>query len=258
VAGERAQPARRRGAYAQHFLRSSRLAADVVRSLELDVDDLVVEIGAGTGRLTVELARRAAHVVAFEIDPALAATLRVRLPAVAVVEGDALMLPLPCEPFRVVGNLPFNRTTEILRRVLDPRLPLTRADVIVQWGFASKRAAVIPSTRLGLEWGPWHELSIVRRLDASAFTPAPGVDAALLRITRREEALVAVEEESGYRSFVQRGFESGLPAIVPPRTLKQAAGQLGFRRGSAARDLDVHQWAGLFALARRTPSGPSG
>lgn len=257
MAGERAQHARR-GAYAQHFLRSSRLAADVVRSLELDSDDLVVEIGAGTGRLTVELARYATRVIAFEIDPALASALQNRLPGVYVQEGDALMLPLPQEPFRVVGNLPFNRTTEIMRRVLDPQVPVRRVDVIVQWGFACKRAAVIPSTQLSLEWGLWHELAIVRRLDASAFTPAPGVDAALLRIVRRAVPLLTDEEAPAYRAFVRRGFEEGLRALVGARTLKQAAGQFGFRRGSAARDLDVHQWAGLFALAGRRLSGPSG
>lgn len=250
MAGERAQPARRRGAYAQHFLRSSRLAADIVRSLEIQGGELVVEIGAGTGRLTLELARYARRVIAFEIDPRLAAALQLRLPSVQVAEGDALALPLPHEPFRVAGNLPFNRTTEILRRLLDPQLPVKRVDVIVQWGFASKRAAVVPSTQLSLEWGPWHELTIMRKLDASAFTPAPGVDAALLRIVRRDLPLVAVEEESAYRAFIRRGFEHGPRAVVSPRTLKRAAGQLGFGRGSAARDLDVHQWAGLYALSK--------
>ena len=250
MAGRRAQDARRRSAYAQHFLRSSRLAADIVGTLEIDDDEFVVEIGAGTGRLTAELARCSARVIAFEIDPGLAAALRGRFGSVCVVEGDALVLPLPHEPFRVVGNLPFNRTTEILRRILDPQLALGRADVIVQWELACKRAAVVPSTQLGIEWGPWYELTLVRRLDASAFTPAPGVDAALLRIVRRDAPLLSLGEVSAFRAFVRRGFERGPRAVVTGRTLKRAAAQLGFGRGSAARDLDVHQWAGLYVLSR--------
>jgi 23S rRNA (adenine-N6)-dimethyltransferase len=244
------QDTRRRGAFAQCFLRSSRLAADIVRSLEIHDDDLVVEIGAGTGRLTTELAHFAARVIAFEIDPGLAAALRVRFGGVQVVEGDALVLPLPDEPFRVVGNLPFNRTTEILRRILEPQLSLERADVIVQWEFACKRAAVIPSTQLGIEWGPWYELTVVRRFDASAFTPAPRVDAALLRILRRAVPLLPVEDVSAYRSFVRRGFERGPRAVVTAGIFNRAAARLGFARGSAARDLDVHQWAGLYHLTR--------
>jgi 23S rRNA (adenine-N6)-dimethyltransferase len=250
VAGERAQDARRRGAYAQHFLRSSRLAADIVRSLEIDEDDLVVEIGAGAGRLTAELSRCARRVVAFEIDSVLAAALRSHFGNVRVLEGDALVLPLPHEPFRVIGNLPFNRTTDILRRVLDPQLPVTRVDVIVQWELARKRAAVVPSTQLSIEWGPWYELTVVRKFDGSAFAPAPGVDAALLRIVRRGEPLVSVEEAPAYRAFVRRGFERGPRAVVPAPNLKRAAAQLGFGHVPAARDLDVHQWAGLYAAFR--------
>jgi 23S rRNA (adenine-N6)-dimethyltransferase len=250
VAGERARDARRRGAYAQHFLRSSRLAADIVRSLEIDDDQLVVEVGAGTGRLTAELSRRTPRVIAFEIDPALAASLRGSFATVRVLEGDALLLPLPREPFRVVGNLPFNRTTDILRRVLDPQLPVKRVDVIAQWELAWKRAAVVPSTQLSIEWGPWYELAVVRRFDASAFTPAPGVDAALLRVLRRREPLIPAAELLAYRAFVRRGFERGPRAVVTARDLKRAAAQLGFGRFPAARDLDVHQWAGLYNAFR--------
>jgi 23S rRNA (adenine-N6)-dimethyltransferase len=250
VAGERARDARRRGAFAQHFLRTSRLAADIVRSLEIGGAELVVEVGAGTGRLTAELSRRAARVIAFEIDPALAAELRGRFDSVHVLEGDALVLPLPRGTFRVVGNLPFNRTTDILRRVLDPQVPVTRVDVIVQWELACKRAAVVPSTQLSIEWGPWYELAVVRRIDASAFSPAPAVDAALLRILRRVEPLVPVDELPAYRAFVRRGFERGPRAVVTARNLKRAAAQLGFGRSPAARALDVHQWTGLYNAFR--------
>src|SRR3954468_12465266 len=106
-----------------------------------------------------------------------------------------------------VGNLPFHRTTAILRRLLDDlSSPLTRADLIVQWGFAVKRAAVVPTTQLSAGWGPWWELALVRRLDASAFEPRPDVDAALLRIVRRERELVSASLAPDYRRFVRRAF----------------------------------------------------
>ena len=202
--------ARSAGRHAQHFLRSSGLAADIVGCLDVRADELVVEIGAGSGRLTAELARRAGHVVAIEIDPTWAARLGERFTRIEVVEGDALRVTLPREPFRAVGNVPFNCTTAILRRLLDdPRTPLRRADLIVEWNLARKRAAVWPSTLLGVCWGPWFELSVVRRLPARCFEPRPSVDAGLLRITRRAVPLVDPEEVDDFREFVRSAFAQG-------------------------------------------------
>jgi len=242
---DRARHARptRRG-LSQNFLRSRRLADDIVRGLDVLPHELIVEVGAGDGRLTEPLAQRARRVIAIELDPALAAALRRRF---EVVEGDALSVPLPDEHFRVVGNIPFQRTTAILRRLLDDlEVPLRRADLIVQWEVARKRAVVVPSTQLTAEWGPWWELTVVRRFDASAFEPRPEIDAALLRIVRREHELVPAAATREYRTFVAHAFAHGLQAVVSPLTLKRAAAAAGFARGAASRELDVYQWAELF------------
>lgn len=237
---------RNRRSLAQNFLASRRLAADIVRCLDVRADELVVEIGAGDGRLTTELVRHARRVVAIELDPRWAAQLRHRF---EVVEGDALIVPLPNEPFRAVGNIPFHRTTAILHRLLDdPATPMTRADLIVQWQVALKRAAVSPSTSLGVEWGPWWEFAVVRRFDRSAFAPRPDIDAALLRIVGREPALVPASEARTYRNFVRRGFAQGLRSVLPPRVLKRATTGLGFARSATPRDLDVYQWSALYRI----------
>jgi SAM-dependent methyltransferase len=160
VSEHRAHNARRaaRRGLDQHFLRSSRLAAELVRSAGLTRDDLVLEIGAGSGRLTAELARVAGYVLAVEIDAHWAQKLSERFkrdPRVAVVPADALEVGLPAEPFRVVANLPFGRTTALLHHLLDdPNVPLRRADLVVEWGSALKRAAVWPSSLLGVTWAP--------------------------------------------------------------------------------------------------------
>ena len=247
----RARPVARR-APDRHFLRSAALAEAIVADARIAPDDLVVDIGAGSGRLTAPLARAGAEVWAIELDVELAQLLRRRFAGIAtvrVIEGDALRVPLPRRPFRVVANVPFGSTTAILRRLLDdPRRPLAQADVIVEWGLARKRATCWPSTQLGITWAAWHELALVRRLPARCFEPKPGVDAGLLRATRRREPLVAERDASRFRHFVRVGFTEGLPRS---RAARRCLDTLGLDHRAQPRDLDVHQWAALFDSIRR-------
>ncbi|MFY9579402.1 MAG: rRNA adenine N(6)-methyltransferase family protein, partial [Gaiellaceae bacterium] len=218
----------------QHFLRSSALAAELVRAAGIGPGNLVLDLGAGTGVLTRALARTGARVVAVEIDPILAERLRSRFSR--VVEDDVLRTPLPREPFHVVANLPFGCGTAILRRLLEPWVPIVTADVIVEWGLAEKRTAVWPSTRLSVEWGAWFELTLVRRLQRSCFAPPPAVDAALMRAVRREKPLVPPDRAREFRRFVEAGFRGGpewsegSSGRSTFRTLRQAMA----RRGSSS------------------------
>ena len=204
--------------------------------------DVVVDVGAGTGRLTAELARVARHVVAIELDPGLASALRGRWANVEVVAGDAASVPLPPEPFRVVANLPFARTTDLLHKLLDdPETPLVRADLIVEWAVALKHGVPWPSSLNGVLWGAFYEVGVVRRLPRSAFQPPPSVDAGVLVFRRRTEPLVPPELADAYHRFVATAFRRGIRSVLGAR----AFAALG-TRVVAARDLDAHQWATLF------------
>jgi 23S rRNA (adenine-N6)-dimethyltransferase len=231
VSERRARTARRSGrARSQHFLRKT-VAAELVRDACVGPDDLVLDLGAGSGRLTAELAPVTRKVVAVELDSRLAERLRGRWENVAVVEDDAARVPLPREPFRVVANLPFDRTNDILRHLFDdPRIPLARADLVVQWGVAVKRGLPWPSTVNGVFWGAWYSARLARRLPPSAFQPPPSVDAGVLVLERRTRPLVPVRLAVDYRRFVARGFRHGL------RRLARAE----------PRQLDAYEWAALF------------
>jgi 23S rRNA (adenine-N6)-dimethyltransferase len=222
---------------------------EVVRAAGIGRDDLVLDLGAGGGALTGALVRAGARAVAVEIDPELAAGLRRRFPD--VVEGDALRVALPRGSFKVVANLPFDGSTAILRRLLDPRVGLETADVIVEWGLAVKRSAVWPSTQLGTYWQAWFELSLTRRLPRCVFSPPPAVDAGILRIVRRAEPLVHPRDRRAYAAFLARAYREGPRAVISWGVLKRLEAELGFDRHAEARDLDARQWAALFAHAVR-------
>lgn len=247
----RVRPQAAGAASGRHFLRSSALAADLVDAAGIAAGDLALDLGAGAGILAVELARRGARVVAVEIDAALAARVRERLPQAEVLAADALRVPLPREPFKVVANVPFGCGTAILRRLLDdPGVPLVSADVVLQWELATRRAAVWPSTLAGVLWGAWYDLSVVRRLPRAAFAPPPSIDAGILRAVRRAEPLVPPNERRAYGRFVAAGFDRGLRGVASPLELKRLGPRLGFARDARPRDLDARQWAALWRSVR--------
>lgn len=248
-----ARQARRPG---QHFLRSVRVVRSLVDAVGVQPGDLVVDIGAGRGAITAELIRRGAEVWAVEADPALAAVLRARFAArVRVLEADARGVRWPGRPFTVVANLPFAGANEILGPLLgDPAVPLCWAELVLQWEAATKRAAVWPSTALGVLWGALYELRLVGRLASTAFAPPPSVDAGVLRAVRRPEPLVPADVFDGYCRFVRRAFAARAPVrqVLPAHLVKRLAAELGFSPAACARDLDAGQWATVFS---RSASG---
>lgn len=259
MAGRVSSQARPRG---RHALRSRAFADELVRDASVVPGSLVLDLGAGGGALTRALADAGARVRAVEIDSISLRELERRFaadPRVDVVECDATVVPLPTEPFSVVANLPFAAGTAILRRLLgDPRVPLLRLDAIVEWGLAAKRTAVWPSTLLGCTWGAWYELSLVRRVPRMCFAPPPSVDAAVLRADRRSVPLVAPEDSGRYEALLRRAFAAQVPLdrMLPRRLVHRMAHEFGIDPHAAARDLDVRQWAALYARVRSATRHP--
>lgn len=202
----------RRRRLGQNFLQPD-FADSLVAEAGITPGELVVEIGAGRGACTLALARRGARVVALEKDPQWADRLRHELhrqgaPHVSVLCRDALEFRLPNEPFRVFGSLPFGLTTALLRHLLDdPDTGLQRADVVVQWEVARKRATVPPTTAQSTAWTPWWVFNVGRRIPARAFRPVPRVDAAVLQVRRRTPPLLPERMAVAYGAFVRRRWQ---------------------------------------------------
>jgi len=152
----------------------------VVGAADIQRGELVVELGAGDGALTVPLARTGARVIAVEVHPGRAERLRdrVRDLDVRVVEMDARDFRYPRRGVRVVANPPFGIASSLIRSALEQTgvialdLVLPRS-VALRWSDGRPRAARRFQGRLG---------SVVPR---RAFSPAPRVDCAVLHLRRR-------------------------------------------------------------------------
>jgi 23S rRNA (adenine-N6)-dimethyltransferase len=226
-----------------------------------------VEWAAGDGALTVPLSRLGRPLEAVEIDPRRAARLRRRVGThvtvtVTVTEEDILRHTPPTVPHEVVANVPFHITTPVLRRLL--ALPAWRRAVLVlQWEVARKRAGVGGATQLTAQWWPWFDFRLVRRIPASAFAPAPSVDAGLLEVSRRSRALVM--DRAGYQDWVRAVFTGRgrrLTGILATAGGVSPAAAEAWRRGQGLparalpRDLTAVQWAQAYALSTTTGAGP--
>ena len=120
MSGRRRPTRQRRAELSQHFLRDAS-AARLVRATSITHTDLVVEIGPGRGALTKPLAKQAGAVLAVELDRYLAAKLAASSSdTVEVVAADFLDFDLPTQAYSVVANIPFSKSTEIVRKLAIP------------------------------------------------------------------------------------------------------------------------------------------
>ena len=160
-------------------------ARRLVGSAPVGSRDLVLDIGAGHGALTLPLLATGARVIAIELHPGRLAHLRelaAEEPRLTVVRADATDLLLPRRPFRVVSNPPYDGSSEILRRLLSRGSRLLSADLVVQRQLARRWAAGdVPGAH---RWQREFEVRIARAVPRSAFRPPPRVDSAVLSVRR--------------------------------------------------------------------------
>lgn len=218
----------------QNFLTDPSVRDAVAEAAGLTPEDEVLEVGAGVGTLTVALARRSRRVVAVELDGRLIPALRESLAGhdnVEVVRTDILRFNVrsafPDGNEIVVGNIPYNLTGALIRRLLNEEPRPRRLSLVVQKEVAERWTASSGASLSTVAVQVFAEARMLFSIPAAAFTPPPRVDSALVRLDVRARPAVEVEDLQSFFRFVEAVFQG---------RRKQLGGTLGRISGAGSTE----------------------
>jgi 16S rRNA (adenine1518-N6/adenine1519-N6)-dimethyltransferase len=236
----------------QHFLKDKRIAAAIVGSLRADGCDTVIEVGPGMGVLTQYLAeRKFPSLRVVEIDSESVAWLRENLTGIdEIIEGDFLELDLgPMgNKVAVIGNFPYNISSQIFFRVLENRERVTEVVCMVQKEVA-ERICSDPGSRvygiLSVLLRAWYDIEYMFTVSENVFSPPPKVKSAVIRLTRNDRVRIDCDEEL-FVSVVKRCFNQRRKMIRNPLKMmvRPDAGDMHYL-SMRAEQLSVEQFAEL-------------
>ena len=264
----------------QHFLASEDLAARVVDTLGDVSQSTVLEIGPGRGIMTSLLAKRARRLIAVELDRVLAAQLRLKFGMsrnVEIIEGDVLAIDfdslfgpkpglsqpgidLKPQPVKVVGNLPYYITSDILLRLFEFSKYFDSIVIMVQREVADRIAAEPGGRDYGMLSATAQLYARVENLftlPPGAFVPPPKVHSSVLRLTidpQQEKLGVAGD---GFIDFLRLSFGqkrktlwNNLKAKYEGAELKRALAEAKVKATARAETLSLEKSAAIYRALR--------
>lgn len=248
----------------QYFLVDDSVLERIIDAAELTSQDVVLEVGPGSGALTRRLVSQAGRVVAIDLDPRLAASLPQRLghpPNLTTVEADARTVDLVpllgrATPYKVVANLPYYAANPIVRRFLEVEPRPQLMVVMVQREVAQSMVAAPGAMTLLSVAVQFYALpTLICYVPPESFRPQPKVTSAVVRLAARPRPAVEVADPDAFFGLVRAGFSSprkqlrnslshglGQSAAVIGQVL-ESQGLDGSRR---PQTLSLEEWARLF------------
>jgi 16S rRNA (adenine1518-N6/adenine1519-N6)-dimethyltransferase len=254
----------------QNFLTDPALRDAIADHAGLSSGDEVLEVGAGVGTLTMALASRCRRVVAVELDGRLIPALRESLAGIGnveVVRTDILRFNVrsafPSGQETVAGNIPYNLTGALIRKLLDDPPRPRRLSLVVQKEVADRWTATSGASLATVAVQVFAEARTVLTIPRTAFTPAPRVDSALVLLDVREQPAVMVDNLPAFFRFVETVFQGRRKQIGG--TLGRISGlgstQAGTRLGTLGIDpqrrpqtLVLPEWEAIYQDFR-SPDG---
>jgi 16S rRNA (adenine1518-N6/adenine1519-N6)-dimethyltransferase len=229
----------RRQALGQHFLNDPHVLRKILQQIAPDKEDVVIEIGAGKGVLTIPLAEKAGRVYAIEKDKSLIPLIQEKLPSNAIlVEAnilkirfeDILAKDLPTKKalvedlhakttlaghlsdkktIKLVGNLPYSISSPVLFKVLDAKALFEECTFLLQKEVADRIAAGPGSKKyapISILFQRDYDARLCFVVEPGSFSPPPKVRSTLIQFKKRKQPLFEVSDEDKFRSFLRSAF----------------------------------------------------
>lgn len=265
----------------QNFLIDINLIEFAVRAADISKDDLVLEVGSGTGGMTTFLAEQAGHVISVEVDPrmfALASHVTRDCDNVTLINRDILKNKNTFTPeiielvrerlaqhsgeLKLVANLPYNVATPVISNLVASDLPWTRIVATIQLELGEKMIAEPGAGNYGA-LAVWLQsqcsVRIIRRLGPQVFWPRPKVHSAIVSLWRHDGRAGRIDDRAFFLDFIRRLFHHrrklmrGVLCGMYRRQLSKSdvdaiLAELGHAPETRAEELDV---ATLLRLANR-------
>ena len=205
----------RKQALGQHFLRDKKALRRIVRIINPQPEDTLIEIGPGKGALTFLLTPKAGKVFAIEKDARLASLLKERAPKnLQVLEDDILKVSFkkwlpPQTQFKLVGNLPYSISSPILFKVMEEQSLISECHFLLQKEVA-KRICALPNTKayapLSIYFLNFFVTKLHFTLASAAFYPPPKVDSGFISLTKRQAPLFPLSNDQEFLKFLKTAF----------------------------------------------------
>ena len=256
--------------FGQNFLTDTALLNGIVDDAEID-GGTVVEIGAGAGTLTRELAKRADKVIAFEVDRNLESVLKLTLAEfdnVQVVIGDIMRYDAQAiedmcgTHFKVVANIPYYLTTPLIMMFVENSATVDSLTLTVQKEVAERLAAK-PSTKdygaITVAVNAVADVTLTQELSRELFYPQPNVDSAVIRIDMNRNKY-DISNRKLFRKTVKTAFAMRRKTLVNNLTVgfnlnravaEQITTQSNLSVGCRGEELSVEQFVKLYRTIER-------
>lgn len=255
-------------ALGQNFIVNPSVCPRMADESGIDSESGVIEIGAGIGVLTAELAKRAKKVVCIELDSKLLPILDETLADfdnIEIINADVLKTDLAAlieekfggMPVYVCANLPYYITSPVIMTLLESRLPLKAVTVMVQREAAQRLCAPVGSRLSGAITVAVNYYAEARKLfdvSAGSFMPAPKVDSSVIRLDIREKPGIEVSDEKLFFSMVHAAFSQRRKTAsnsissgtgIPKAVVAEAIERCGFPPSVRAESMTAEQLAAL-------------